>query len=82
MKKLAICALSLVCVVGLSSCTISPVVKQSATEVKNSHTLIATALMDYVKKDSSLDAKAKARFQTLVDTDKENLDKLMKALEE
>ena len=82
MKRIASGVLSLVLVFGLGSCSISPVVKQSATEVKNSHTLIATALMDYVKKDSSLDAKAKARFQTLVDTDKENLDKLMKALEE
>ena len=49
-------------------------------EVENSHKLIAAALMDYVKKDTSLSDKEKARFQTLIDTDNENLQKLKKAL--
>lgn len=65
-----------------SCCAPSPAQKASAGEVENSHKLIATALMDYVKKDATLTDKERARFQTMVDTDLENIRKLKRALGE
>jgi len=82
MKKISTWVLTLVLVVGLSGCCTSPAKKASVGEVENSHKLIAAALMDYVKKDATLSDKEKARFQTLVDTDNENIQKLKKALGE
>lgn len=82
MKKILTFVLTLVLAFGLSSCCTSTAKKASVGEVENSHKLIATALMGYVKKDASLSDKEKARFQTLVDTDNENIQKLKKALEE
>jgi Skp family chaperone for outer membrane proteins len=83
MRKILNCVLALVLVVGLSSCcTPSPAQKASVVEVENSHKLIATALMDYVRKDATLSDKEKGRFQTLVNTDNENIQKLKKALGE
>ena len=81
MKKIVTWVLTLVLVASLSACCApSQAQKVSVGEVENSHKLIAAALMDYVKKDATLSDKEKARFQTLVDTDKENLQKLKKAL--
>jgi uncharacterized lipoprotein YehR (DUF1307 family) len=80
-KKLTVALLSMVMVLSLSACHCTAE-KQSVAEVENSHKLIATALMGYVKKDASLTEKEKGRFQTLVDTDNENIQKLKKALGE
>lgn len=83
MRKIVNCVLAFVLLVGLSSCCApSPAQKASAGEVENSHRLIATALMDYVKKDATLTDKERARFQGMVDTDLENIRKLRKALGE
>lgn len=82
MKKILNCLLACVLVLGLSSCCSTAVKKASVGEVENSHKLIATALMDYVKKDATLTEKERARFKTLVDTDFENIQKLKKSLEE
>lgn len=83
MKKIANCVLGFVLLVGISSCCApSPTQKTAVGEVENSHKLIATALMGYVKKDATLTDKERARFQTLVDTDLENIQKLKKALGE
>lgn len=82
MKKIVNCVLACVLAFGLESCCSSPAKKASLGEVANSHKLIATALMDYVKKDATLTEKERARFQTMVDTDFENIQKLKKALEE
>jgi len=82
MRKIARWSLALVLVVGLSSCKATAGQKVSVGEVENSHKLIATALMDYVKKDTTLTDKDRARFQTLIDTDNENIQKLKKALGE
>lgn len=80
MKNIVRSVLGIVLAVGLSSCCGAAVKKASVGEVENSHKLIATALLDYVKKDATLSDKEKARFQTLVDTDFENIQKLKKAL--
>lgn len=77
MRK-SLISLGLILVMCMSACKCT-VERAAVDEVDRSHSMIATQLMKYVDKDASLDAKAKADWKGLVESDKRNIEKLKKA---
>ncbi len=62
-----------------SSCK-CPAQKASVEQIEATHELVSQLLLNYVEKDASLTEPEKARRRTLVQTDKENIQKLKAAL--
>ena len=79
MKRFFLIFTALLLVLSVASCK-CPAQKASVAQIESTHDLVATMLLDYVDHDPKLDEKEKARRHTLVDTDKENIQKLKAAL--
>ncbi len=72
---LAVAVLALVS----SSCKCSAQ-KASVAQIEATHELVSQLLLNYVEKDAGLTEQEKARRRTLVQTDKENIQKLKAAM--
>jgi len=79
MKRFALALLVAVLTLSSTSCKCSAQ-KASVAQVEASHELISKMLLDYVDNDPKLDAKEKQRRHALVDTDRENIQKLKAAM--
>lgn len=80
MRKLVLALIGIVLVLSMSACKCGAA-KQSVSEVKASHKLIADQLLKYVQADPKLSDKDKNDWKGLVDSDARNIDKLEKAME-
>lgn len=80
MRKLVLALIGIVLVLSMSACKCGAA-KQSVSEVKASHKLIADQLLKYVQADPKLSDKDKNDWKGLIDSDARNIDKLEKAME-
>ncbi len=67
--------------ISLAACK-CPAAKASVTQIEGTHDLVSIMLLDYIQKDTAIDEKEKTRRRGLLATDKENIDKLKKDLEQ
>ena len=78
MKKILVLCLFLA---GLSACS-CPAARRAVEEVDKSHEIVSKQLLKYVEKDAALSQKDKDDWKALVDSDRRNIEKLKKAMEE
>lgn len=79
MKRFVMSLVALVLVLSSAACR-CPAQKASVAQIEATHELVSTMLLGYVDNDAKLTADEKARRHALVDTDRENIQKLKAAL--
>lgn len=81
MKRLSMLLAVAVLVLLTASCKCTAA-KNAVSQIEATHDITSTMLLNYVSADTSLTDQEKARRKALVDTDRENIQKLKKALED
>lgn len=79
MKRFLMPLFALLLVLSSASCKCQGQ-KASVAQIEATHELVATMLMGYVQNDAKLTDAEKARRKALVDSDRENIQKLKAAL--